>query len=246
MAAMGSKLMRVPLSYFLGILTQGRFKRWLIGLALRFVPLPIQVFAWRGAKVVQCGCWRIETVEMWSKVVGPTGTVIVIEAEAANVARLRGECSRHELTNVEIVHKAIWRKQDTITLQVGETPGWNKIREAQTWSDKLPDVVYDETRAMTGDSLDRILDDIQVGPVDHIHMTISGGELDALHGMTEILGEGTTTIFIRSLLLSELDGKPTNGRVGELLRAKGYQSVLTPSEPGKYGGNVFAWKPRAG
>jgi len=239
------RLARRAVQYFVAAWPPGRTKSVLMGAVLKHVQLPLSASCRCGGVAIQCGCCHEHTLHRWVKTVGPGGRLIIVEADRANAAQLEAVCETHGYSNVSIICNALWRENEAITLQVSSVPDFNRVKEAQTWSDKLPDSLYGQEVAVEGARLDDILRTLDVRRADHIHMTISGGELDALQGMTEVLAQSDTTVFVRSLCLHNDDGKPTNGRVAEFLRARGYRSVLAAQEANKYGGNVFAWKQRA-
>ena len=239
------RLARRTVQFLVAAYPSGRTKSALIGAVLKHVQLPLSAFCRRGGIAVQCGCCHEQTLHDWIRIVGPGGRIIIVEADRANAVRLEAICEAHGYSNVCVICNALWRENEAITFQVSSVPDFNRVKEAQTWSDKLPDSVYEEEVTVEGARLDDILRALDVSHADHIHMTISGGELDALEGMTEILTQSNTTVFVRSLCLHNDDGKPTNGRVAEFLRGRGFCSILAAQESNKYGGNVFAWKQRA-
>lgn len=225
-------------------LPEGRTKCWLRGAAFRIVPhLPQPALVNRGDVVVQAGCWRIETVEEWSKLVGPEGRVVVVEADGTNADILDIEIGRRELENVTLVQRAVWNEATSVTLEVSEVSKRNKLKEAQTYTPRNPKEHYDAEKEVPGDTIDNILTEVDAEDVDHVHFTISGAEIEAIEGMAETLQRGPVRLFVRAILLHEDQDEPINERVARMLRDEGLKAVLAKREPERDGGgNVYAWQ----
>lgn len=207
--------------------------------------LPKRGMVNRGDVVVQVGCWRTETIEDWSELVGPNGHVIAIEADAANADILATEITRRQLDNVTLIRKAVWRSPTTVELQVSDVSARNKLKHSQTYSPRQSPENYDREAEVPADSIDRIVREAGVGPVDHVHMTVSGAEIEALQGMTETLQTPGIRLFVRAILCHEEDDAPVNQKVARLLRSRGLNATLARREPARgNGGNVYAWRPQ--
>ena len=198
--------------------------------------LPKETIVNPGDIVIQAGCWRTETVEGWSRIVGPNGKVIVIEADDLNLDILKVETRRRELNNVILVQKALWNRKEKVTLQVSEFSKRNKLRDAQTFSPRQPDENYQQDKSVEADTMDNILKEIGIDHVNHINMEISGAEIEAIEGMTETLGKKGVRMLVRSILLKKSDGQPVRKQVAQMLRDSGHAIVLSKAEPERDGG----------
>lgn len=226
-------------------LPEGRLKTRFRETYFRFdTHLPPQALVDRGDVVVQAGCWRIETIEAWAEAVGPDGHVIVIEADDINAEILDIEINRRQLNNVTLIQKAVWNEPTTVELQVSNFSDRNKLKDSQTYSPRQSPENYDEKKAVPADSIDNMVQETDIETVDHVHMTISGAEIEAIQGMTETLRIPGIRLFIRAILCHEEDDVPINRRIARMLEDRGLNATLAKREPNRgNGGNVYAWRP---
>lgn len=203
--------------------------------------LPKRALVNPGEVVLQGGCWRVETLVEWSEAVGPGGHVIAVEADPTNVDVLRIEATRRQLDNVSVVERAIWKEPTTLTLQHSEHSKRNKLREASTYSPRQSESNYTEDRETKADTIDNIVNDIDVDTPDHLHLTVSGAEREAVIGMESTLRKPGVRTFIRAILCDEETSEPTNEAIASLLRQRGMDVTLARREPNRGGGgNVYA------
>lgn len=206
--------------------------------------LPMRALVNKGDVVVQAGCWRTETMEEWAKAVGPKGDVIVIEADDVNANILDVEIKRRGLDNVTLVRKAVWHEPTTVELQVSDFSDRNKLKDSQTYSPRQSPENYEAEKEVPGDSIDNIVEEAGVETVDHVHMTISGAEIEAIEGMTETLRNPGVRLFVRAILCHEEEDVPINREVARMLEDRGLNVTLAKQEPNRgNGGNVYAWRP---
>ncbi len=222
-----------------------RVRHFLRKLNMRiFSTLPITMCAKRSETVMQCGCWRIETVMRWVEAVGGKGTVIVVEADDLNCMILDVERKRRRLHNVIIVNKALMDKKGRVTFMYSDNSPTNQVKDLPTYG-TAPRSEYKE-KTVEADTLDNILAEIGIDSVDHIHFTISGAEFLALDGMKTLLKPGLR-IFSRSTCLHHADDQPVRKEVVQKMRSLGLETTLGRAEANRHmGGNIYAVMPQAG
>lgn len=223
---------------------EGRIKYGIRSLGFKmFGHIPYRSLANPGDTVVQGGCWRTETVTQWSDIVGSDGHVVVIEGNPMNADILQLEKNRRELENVTVVRRAIWKESEEVTLQIKDTSKENKVREARTYSPSHPDESYDETVTVPSERIDSILEDVDEPSPDHIHLTVSGAEMEALQGMTQTLDRQGVRIFVRSILPRANDDELIWPEVIDFLEKYGFRTTFgQPPTQKKPGGNIYGAK----
>ena len=198
-----------------------------------------------GDTVVHLGVWRIETIEQWAKLVGNHGQVIIVEGDELNHQINQIEVKRRLLTNVSVVNRCVWDKKENITLQISDISRRNKIKEAQTIDRINPDSNYRKEKIIVGDTLDNILQELNVTRINHVFMSISGSEIEALGGMNKIIETNSDlSLYIRAILLNENTGNSNSYAVAEFLENKGFRVQVAPREKNRDGSNVYAEKVR--
>ena len=205
------------------LIPKGSFKNWLRVLSFRlFEHFSFKTFVSHGEVVVIAGCWNILTVINWSECVGPTGKVIIIEANDLSYDVLKIELDRRsKLDNVTLVHKAAWNCKEQLVFEVADRPGSNKLKDCQTFYSTLIGR-YLEEKTVDADTIDNILKEIGVDSVDHVHVTINGAEIEAIEGMQYTLSKNGTRIFILSETLHVQDKQPVTAKVVRMLQDRGY------------------------
>ncbi|HET8692566.1 MAG TPA: hypothetical protein VFM30_10585, partial [Steroidobacteraceae bacterium] len=104
----------------------------------RFMVLP-------GETAVLVGVFSPTTVRRFLDAVGAAGQVVVVEANAANIARIRGELGPRR--NLACVNKAVWKEKGTITFlasNVASTQGYNRIK-----TDEIAEYPYHMERSVS-------------------------------------------------------------------------------------------------
>ena len=139
-----------------------------------------------GETCLLAGIFNRRTVEDYSRVVGATGRVIVVEAHPRNVETLRASV---QASNVVYVNKAVWNRRGTAEFlaSAGEEQGYNRLSDPQMnvfpyHLDRQP-----RTIEVATDTLDAIAREVAAPVIHHINLTINGAELQALDGISEIL-----------------------------------------------------------
>ena len=115
---------------------------------------------------------------IYSSVVGDSGKVIVIEPDPTSISSLTKYINTHNITNIEIVDKAIWDENIKLKFNFydGKIPcGVSSIREKISGVSEKPSTIVD------GRTLDSLID--EYGKPDFINLTINGSEYTALRGL---------------------------------------------------------------
>ena len=120
-----------------------------------------------------------------AKAVGNQGKVIAIEPEANNLQLLSRNVKANGLQNVSIVPKGVWESKGRLKLNISckRTTGHSFYRDAQFGTKDTK-----EFREVEVDTVDNIIRQLGIGPVNFIKMDIEGAEIEAIKGMDETLG----------------------------------------------------------
>lgn len=155
-----------------------------------------------------------------AKLVGKRGQVIVIEPEKGNLEKLRGEIKKEGITNVKIIPKGAYSKKGRQTLFVSDRPADHKIEISDIMHDNdLRQGAYISAEEIETDTLDNILNEIAVGHVDFVKITVNGAELEVLKGMEETL-KGDVKLYVKGCALK--DGEPINRIIASFLKNRGF------------------------
>jgi FkbM family methyltransferase len=183
-------------------LPEGRLKfalRAMIAAAVSSVPP--EFLANPGETVVLIGFHRIDSVMLWSHVVGKGGKVVLIEAVPSYIQNIQVNLKHHldwPIDNIIYVNKGVGAGKGQARLQIGRRADFTKVAD-QSIDDQLPASDFVEDIDIELESVDQILADLEIDAVDHVHMTISGMELEALRGMQRTLRQPRLRVYIRSL-----------------------------------------------
>jgi FkbM family methyltransferase len=147
----------------------------------RFMVLP-------GETAVLVGVFSAETVRRFLAAVGPDGTVVVVEANPANIARIRHAVG--ERPNLVFVNKAVWKQKGTVSFLASRlegTQGYNRIKTGD-----IADYPYHMEKEVSEiqvecDRLDAILGDLALRRVDHVNLTCNGAEVTALESLLPLM-----------------------------------------------------------
>ncbi|RME32201.1 FkbM family methyltransferase [Candidatus Woesearchaeota archaeon] len=229
------------LSGLVHALPECTLKNELRGLMLKTTGISFLGLANKGDVVLQCGCWKIETVVKWSRAVGKKGRVIIIEASEQNARRQQEDVARRGITNVTIVNKGVWERHGTMTLQVSDRPARNKLREQPAVSDVLTDDDYQGAERISVDSIDNIVKALKLRRVDLISCTVSGAEREAIKGMKTTMKRFKPRIWMRCVLRDSKTRRPLIDSVISLLKKNGYRVRRGKREARRVGGNLVAY-----
>ncbi len=229
--------------FFLYWLPQSSFKNFLRRILMRRIGLSFYGLANKGDTVVQGGCFMIETVAKWSDVVGKDGKVIIIEISKENIDILRYDIKRRSLNNVILVHSGVWDKKEEKELSISESSHLSMLNNTKISSKILTKEDFVGTDVVTVDSIDHILEELNITKVNVVNLTISGAEREALRGMNHTIKVNHPRIAIRCSFYDNHSGHHTSFDTTRFLENVGYFTALGIREKGDVARNIFGcWK----
>ncbi|HKU68917.1 MAG TPA: FkbM family methyltransferase [Candidatus Baltobacteraceae bacterium] len=203
---------------------------------------PLQLTIARGDTVVQVGA--VGKGEIWemARLVGPSGKVIAVEPAPDNLEAIRKRIADEGIRNVTVIPKGAWSEPGTQDLFMHPKFAGSHIMLASgSQHDRAmePDA-YAARVTIDVDRLDTILTQHGIEHCDFIKITVMGAEMKVLAGMDRLLAV-TPKIWVKAH--ATIGGEPANRAISNLLRARGYRTVLTRGNSGPDGqrpGDVFA------
>ncbi len=139
-----------------------------------------------------------------SKIVGPKGRVISIEAHPRNFQILKRNVELNKLKNVSLVNCACLDKNEKILFYEGNQSGMHSaVRPTK------------KSINVQARMLDRILEDAKVRGIDGLKIDVEGAELNVLKGASHILKSSSPSIFVECVGSHE--------KVAEFLKKFGYK-----------------------
>lgn len=152
-----------------------------------------------------------------SKLVGPHGKVIAVEAHPYNFKLLQRNIRLNGLTNVTTLNCAVYSKKDKLKLYLpDEEQGYTMHHSLMTnylvskYSEGI-EQKYIEVQAYT---LDNLMQRSGITQINWIKIDVEGAEYEVLRGAREILSYND-----HLAILIEVHGKDTYGPTMELLRS---------------------------
>jgi len=238
-----SQLVRRGLKYLLAGLPSDQWRCAVRSSILRYRDsLHPDLLCRSGETVGLVGVHRIDTVMRWSEAVGSSGKVVVIEALPTYLDNISYNLETHlnwPLQNILFVPKGVSSQRAEGSMEVGSRADYNRLY-GQGIVDDLQEDDFVDTVKVELDTMDSILADLSLEKVDHITMTISGMELEALQGMRDTMQRRGLRLLIRSLHTK--DGKVNYPLVCDTLREAGFRVVEGKRVPGTAGRNIYAYK----
>jgi FkbM family methyltransferase len=235
----GKRILRVPFCR----LPEGSLKFKMRAVMAKYLRgIPNEFLVNPGDTVVLVGTHRIDTVMLWSCLVGGRGKVLVIEAVPDYVENIRRNLQHHlnwPLNNVTYVVKGVDSAKGRKSIQIGERADYNKLAN-QEIDDGLSDEDYVREVEIDIDTIDNILLENGIRRVDHLHMTISGMEVEALKGMPQTLKMAGIRMVIRSL--HKKNEEPLYVQVTKMLEEAGFATVLARGSAKFAGRDIFGSK----
>jgi FkbM family methyltransferase len=176
-----------------------------------------------GNTVVECGAYIGYYAMRVAEMVGESGCVVAIEPVAENLRRLSMNVEKNSFSNVIVVSKAVWKEKTVQNLFI-------EVKQRASLINKM--VKSNESVSIECDTIDNILEDLDINQVDFVRIQVNGAEVEALTGMTETLKKGPKLLVASpyqrdKLLLYE--------KVISILHKAGYSII-------KEGESIFAWK----
>lgn len=161
-----------------------------------------------------------------SHMVGPTGRIVSLEANAANQAIFVRNMEANNIKNVLLIPKAIWSHAGELDLFCG-------VAQRNSLLDGMVRAKHSVT--VSTESIDNIVANRQLTSLNLVSLTINGAEIEAVQGMRRTLDNLAPNLLIAGWY--HRDGTPVHKHVMELLRRHKYSAVT-----GRFG-RVYAWKP---
>jgi FkbM family methyltransferase len=140
-----------------------------------------------GETVILGGVFTEDYVQDYLNIVGNSGRVVVAEANPENAHRLKEIFEANE--NVTIINRAIWNRRGKISFLAAaesEAQAYNRIEGDGI--EEFPDHLVQKVKKIQVEtsSLDQIAEDLNLGFVHHINLTINGAEFIAIDGIKRI------------------------------------------------------------
>ena len=131
-----------------------------------------------GDVVIDAGAYCGLTAYLFSKAVGPTGTVVAIEADPQNYEALRGNLNRHRTPNIIPIHAAVWRENGVVEFASEGNMGSAvlEVSPAKPHKVSVPSVTLSDVCAQ-----------LKLTRVDHVKMDIEGAEYEAIPASREFI-----------------------------------------------------------
>lgn len=180
----------------------------------------------KGDTVIDVGAaWGFNTVD-FSRKVGGEGRVVAIEPDEGSLVYLERNIELNACKNVTVVKKGVWSKKDKLKLYLNESSGLNSVVISKGKVGKVIGTVEIEV-----DTLDNILEELEIDKVTLIKMDIEGAEIEALKGMHRIVSENNDVkVAVASYHI--VDGQPTHKTIIPMMEQMGFSSQFK-------GGNAY-------
>jgi FkbM family methyltransferase len=234
------------------IIPDGAVRHWVWLTLLRVRPracVPKELLIGRGDCALQVGTPNTWTVDRLHRIVGPTGRIVIIEAEPRNAERLSRYARSKGLTNVHVIPKAAWNRKGVHQLLVAPRSGDHRMEMPAIVHDNdlLREDYYEGAREIEVDTVDSMLASVGATDVRFAEIAVNGAEPQVLEGMEETLRR-THRLFVKGHARDRESGQPINVPIASFLERHGFQTRTTKPTPspaeawGNREGDVFAWK----
>jgi FkbM family methyltransferase len=176
-----------------------------------------------GDIVLDCGAHIGNCSILFSRLVGKTGTVIALEPFRDSFDILKKRINRHKLGNVLAINKAVWNRQERLSLELFSDTISCRISEHPNCAEN-----QDKHASIECISIDDLVQVLKLEHLDLVKMDIEGAEIEALEGASHALDKHHPHVAVASYHIR--DGEPTSRRVEKLLKNQGYttKSVFPP------------------
>ena len=171
----------------------------------------------RGDVVVDAGA-RIGTfAAQISAAVGAEGKVIAIESELRNFACFQKNIEANRLNNVIAIQKMLWSGRRLMDLILSSNSASHSVYRHAFYGSTS------ESIEVEAETLDNILGNLGISPVDFIKMDIEGSEIEALKGMPKTL---QSRVQLAIAAYHPVDGKSTHEIIMPQLEQLGFNVTL--------------------
>ena len=171
-----------------------------------------------------------------AKAVGPRGKVIAIESEDSALALLRENIEANKLENVIVVPKRIWSSKGKLKLQLSKTTQSHSFCQGDDRGE-----ITDQFITVDVDTLDSVMNELNIEKVDFVKMNIEGAETEALVGMEKMLASSNCKLAI---VTHVINGKYTYRPAVAHLKEKGFKVKVIGRLTPPFIPNLYARKVR--
>jgi FkbM family methyltransferase len=172
---------------------------------------PEELLPPKSGTVVECGAYLGYKTIRFAKELVPEGQVLAIEMMPNNTEILRRNIEENSLSHrVSIIEAGIWKEPGKLTVK-----GKGRQRNTLVKLEKLQDNTGIEVRV---DTLDNLLNEWGIKPIDLLFLTVNGAEIEAIEGLCQCLPQ-VKGIFVAAPY--ERDGNPNSDICRVLLKERG-------------------------
>lgn len=173
---------------------------------------PEEVLPPRDGTVVECGAYLGYKTIRFAEELVPDGKVLAIEMMPNNVEILRRNIDENGLADrVRVVEAGVWKQPGTVVVK-----GKGRQRNTLVNLEKLSDNMGIEARVET---LDNLLEEWGVQPIDLMFITVNGAEIETIQGLNQWFSQ------VRALFVAapyKRDGQNNSDICTNLLQERGY------------------------
>jgi len=211
--------------------------------------LPKELMIVKGNTIVQVGTHKQETVSRIAKTIGKDGRAVIIEANKENFNYLNDYVLDNGWTNISLINKAASNKRETQTFLISKILSDHRLEDDNILHDNdLRDGGYERTETVEADTIDNILDELDINNIDYIEITVNGAELKVLEGMEKTMAN-TKKIYTKSFAIDQVKQEVIANDILEILKRNGFISFIgKPSKSvlneswGKRSGDIYAFR----
>lgn len=175
-----------------------------------------------GDTIIDVGAGVGEEAVVFSKLVGPSGKVVSIEAHPATFACFQATLRNSQITNVAPVGCAITERDGTVSIDDSANHLRNSIMKGGVG------------QSIPSRSLDSLAKELGLGPVALLKMNIEGAERLAVEGMIELSKRTRHLVISCHDFISEAGGGEefrTCSEVRHKLEELGFEIATRPDHP---------------
>lgn len=179
----------------------------------------------QGDVIVDLGASVGDNALTLSKLVGPVGRVIAIEAHPATYKCLEETCRLNGLSNVIPVHVAVHDCEESVQISDLSENKSNAINSGEGGF------------SVPGTTLDKLMDTLGVGEISFIKINIEGAELPALKHAASVLSRTRHMVVSCHDFLAEQGGDEatrTFDEIRAILAGVGFSITLRLNDPRPY------------
>lgn len=171
----------------------------------------------RGCIVVDAGARIGAFAAKISRAIGEEGRLIAIEPEPRNFSCLVKNIKANNLNNVLAIQKALWSRTQPLDIYLSGNAAAHSAYYDAFYSST------DNSIRVDADTLDSILDDMNISSVDFVKMDIEGSEIEALKGMQKIL---TSNVQLAIAAYHPVDGLFAHTVIVPQLKQLGFETTF--------------------